>query len=682
MATGDALGLAAAFLGMTYALLNARWVLRQVTGEPALQRPFRAISRAAHAFFITQYGIIFAAGVVITLVLWLIPGFGLLTAAGFALGGLCSGAAGGIGMAVAVRANVRTAAAAAEGIAPALKLSIRAGSVTGFLVGALALGSVTGFHLLLEWLGRPGQVSLAPMLGLGFGASLISIFGRLGGGIFTKAADVGADLVGKMEQGIAEDDARNPASIADNVGDNVGDCAGMAADLFESYVVTLISAMLLAAWGMPDVAAAQQYPLALGAAGMLASLAGIQSARLGRGGSVIGAFMRCAIVASLAAVPVFYAVTVMEVTPAFAHGWARLLGASVTGVAVAFVLAAVTIYYTSTGYAPVRRIALASSAGHAVNIITGLAVGMRAVIWPAVAVAAGVIVSYDLAGFYGLAVATCAMLSLTPVVVSVDAYGPVTDNAGGIVEMAGVGEEVRRITDALDAAGNSTKAVTKAFAIGSAGLAALVLFTVFQIELTGRGRTLSFAINNPNVLAGLIAGAFLPFLFSSYALDAVGRAAGHVVAEVRAQFESHPGILTGEQAPDYGRTVEILTRRSIRAMIVPALIPVLAPLAVGCLSYLGGAVNAGLHIIAGMLIGSVVTGFILAVSMCTGGAAWDNTKKYIEGGHQGGKGTLADRAAITGDTVGDPYKDTAGPAINPMIKILNLVALLMLTFMA
>ena len=681
MRMDSALALLATVAGVAYAAGCAAWVVGRDRGDDGLQAPYGAIFRAAHAFFRTQYGIILVVGIVLTVLLWLVPAFGPLTAAGFALGGLCSAAAGRIGMAVAVRANVRTAAAAAKGLAPALRVSVRAGSVTGFLVGALALGCVTGFYLLLAGLGVSGTRGLDPLLGLGFGASLISIFGRLGGGIFTKAADVGADLVGKMEQRIPEDDARNPAVIADNVGDNVGDCAGMAADLFESYVVTLVSAMLLAAWALPGARGAMEYPLALGAAGMAASLVGIQAARLPRGGRVLGAFTRCAFATSLAAVAAFYGVTVISGTHVPPHGGPALFGAAVTGLGVAFVLAAVTVYYTGDRYSPVRRIASASEYGHATNVITGLAVSMRAVAWPTLAVAAGVIVSHALAGLYGIAVASCAMLSLTPVVVSVDAYGPVTDNAGGIAEMARQAGSVREITDALDAAGNTTKAVTKAFAIASAGLAALVLFSAFRSRLAAFDLSARFDIADPYVLGGLLAGALLPFLFSSYALDAVGRAAGCVVAEVRAQFEREPGILAGTASPDYGRTVEILTKISLKSMILPALIPVMAPLIVGLVWYLAGSAGNGLRVVGGMLLGSIASGFLLAVSMCTGGAAWDNAKKYIEMGHEGGKGSIADQAAITGDTVGDPYKDTAGPAINPMIKILNVVALLMVSFM-
>lgn len=676
----DVLALCATFAGIGYALLCARWVLAQSTDGIALQEPYLAIRQAAHSFFRTQYTIILAVGAVLTFVLWAIPGFGIVTAGGFALGGLCSAAAGLIGMAVAVRANVRTASAAAHGLPRTLTLAVRAGSVTGFLVGALALGCVTGFYLLVRSVSQ-GASALDPLLGLGFGASLISIFGRLGGGIFTKAADVGADLVGKIEHGIPEDDARNPAAIADNVGDNVGDCAGMAADLFESYVVTLVSAMLLASWSLPHLPEALHFPLAVGAAGMAASLLGIQAATLGRGHRVLGAFNRCAAATSLAAVLSFAGVTAWLDSDTLPYGRLALFGACLTGLGVAVVLAVVTVYYTGERYAPVRRIVAASESGHATNVITGLAVGMRAVLWPTVAVAAGIIVAHELAGLYGIAVATCAMLSLTPAVVSIDAYGPVTDNAGGIVEMAHLAGEVREVTDALDAAGNTTKAVTKSFAVASAGLAALVLFTAYRIKLIAVGDAFAFSIDNSYVLGGLLVGALLPFLFSSYALDAVGRAATHVVKEVREQFESNPGILEGTQKPDYAKTVELLTRRSIAAMILPALIPVVAPLIVGVLCYLLGVTGDGLRVVGGMLMGSVASGFILAVSMCTGGAAWDNAKKYIESGRSSGRGSLADQAAITGDTVGDPYKDTAGPAINPMIKILNIVALLMVLLM-
>jgi len=682
MGWGHILSLSAALLGMVYAVWCMGWVLRQPRGAESLQAPYLAIREAAHVFFITQYRAILVVGSVLFIVLWIAPGFGGLTALGFAVGGLCSAAAGAVGMMTAVRANVRTAAAATDGLPQALRVAIRSGTVTGFLVGALALSSVSGFYVLLWWLNNGGAVDLKPMLGLGFGASLISIFGRLSGGIFTKAADVGADLVGKIEQGIPEDDPRNPATIADNVGDNVGDCAGMAADLFESYAVTLLSVMLVAAWSLPDDPTAQHYPLALGAVGLMASMIGMQAMHIRGGQTVLHALTRGVVVSALLAVGGYLAVTAWLMHDDNHYGAWALFGATLTGLGVALGLAWAAVYYTGTRFAPVQRIAHASASGHATNLITGLAVGMRAVAYPALVVSVGIVIAYSLDGLYGIAIATCAMLALTPVVLSVDAYGPVTDNAGGIAEMAHLPDEVRSVTDTLDASGNTTKAVTKSFAIGSAGLAALVLFTAFEIELSVRGEALRFAIDNPYTLAGLFIGALLPFLFTSYALDAVGDAAAMIVAEVRRQFKEHPGILEGREAPDYGRAVAILTKASIREMIIPGMIPVVAPLAIALVWLPFKHTNHDFQLMGGMLIGAVVTGFLMAIFMCTGGAAWDNAKKYIEAGHEGGKGSPAHQAAVTGDTVGDPYKDTAGPAINPMIKILNLVALLLVPFMS
>ena len=675
------LGFFAALAGTGYALWCARWVLRQEGGDAAMQVPHRAIRDGARAYLSTQYRVIAAVGAVIFFLLLLLPPFGWLTALGFAIGGLFSAAAGVSGMMVSVRANVRTAAAARGGLAPALRLALRAGSVTGFLVGGMALAAVCGFYLLLLYRAGLAPPDLRPLAGLGFGASLISIFARLGGGIFTKAADVGADLAGKLEQGIPEDDPRNPAVIADNVGDNVGDCAGMAADVFESYVVTLVAAILVAAWSFPAVPALQYLPLALVGAALVAAMVGIQAARLQSGGRVLMALTR-GVIASMALAAVgFYGVTHWWLPEGGPYGAERLFAAAVTGIGVALGMVATTDYYTGTVFRPVRRIAAASRSGHATNVITGLAVGMRSTAVPALVVAGGVITAYLLAGVYGIALATCGLLALAPVVIAVDAYGPVTDNAGGIVEMAGMEDAVRDVTDALDAAGNTTKALTKVFAIGSAGLAALALFVAYKLELGVRGVALDFSLDDPFVLAGLFIGALLPFVFSGLALDAVGAAATRIVAEVRRQFREHPEILGGGRQPDHAHAVAILTRASIRGMILPGLLPVAAPLAVALLWAPLGAPGSGALLVGGMLIGAVACGLLLALFLSTGGAAWDNAKKYIEAGHFGGKGSPAHEAAVTGDTVGDPCKDTAGPAINPMCKVLSLVAVLLAPFL-
>ena len=676
------LSLAVAGIAICYALWCARWVLRQSEGAPALQAPYQAIRNAAQAFLRTQYSTILKVGLVFAVVLAIVPHMGILTAAGFAVGGMCSALAGAAGMWVSVRANVRTAAAAETGLSHALRVAVRSGSFTGFLVGALALAAVSGFYLVLSILSPTGSPDLQPLAGLGFGASLVSIFARLGGGIFTKAADVGADLVGKIEQGIPEDDPRNPAVIADNVGDNVGDCAGMAADLFESYAVTLVATMLVANWLLPVHLVAQHYPLALGAVGLVSGIIGMQAIRLGDDSHILYALLRGVVMSTVLAAAGFYGVSHWLVTGMGAFTADKLFAATVLGLVIALTLVGSTIYFTATSFAPVRSIAHASRSGHATNVITGLAVGMKSTVLPVVIIAVGIIAAYSLAGVYGIAVATCAMLSLTPVIVTIDAYGPVTDNAGGIAEMAHLEEGVRSVTDKLDAAGNTTKAVTKAFAIGSAGLAALALFGAYTIDFGVHGHVFDFSIGNPYTLAGLFLGALLPYLFSGYILDAVGVAAGRVVAEVRDQFQAHPDILAGTRLPDYARTVSLLTRESLRGMFIPGLIPVAAPLLIALIWVPFGPPGSAVQLMGGLLMGVIISGYLMAVSMSTGGAAWDNAKKYIEAGHEGGKGSPAHHAAITGDTVGDPYKDTAGPAINPMIKVINLIALLLVPFLA
>jgi K(+)-stimulated pyrophosphate-energized sodium pump len=676
------LSMAAAVVGLCFAAWCARWVLSQGEGGPTLQTPYKAIREAAHAFLRTQYTTIFKVGIAFAVLLAIVPHLGILTAIGFVVGGVCSGLAGAAGMWVSVHANVRTAVAAETGLFSALRVAVRSGSFTGFLVGALALASVSGFYLFLQAMNSSDTPDLQALAGLGFGASLVSIFARLGGGIFTKAADVGADLVGKIEQGIPEDDPRNPAVIADNVGDNVGDCAGMAADLFESYAVTLVATILVAEWLLPVHLVAQVYPLVLGAVGLVAGIIGMQAIRLGKDENILYALLRGVVTSTVLAAVGFYGASHWLVVGMGNFTADKLFAVTLVGLVIALTLVGSTIYFTSINFAPVRRIAHASRSGHATNIITGLAVGMKSTVFPVVVVAIGIIIVYGLAGVYGIAIATCAMLSLTPVIVTIDAYGPVTDNAGGIAEMARLEEGVRKVTDKLDAAGNTTKAVTKSFAIGSAGLAALALFGAFTIDFGVHGHVFDFSIGDPYTLAGLFIGALLPFLFSGYILDAVGVAAGRVVAEVREQFTSHPEILDGKRLPDYARTVKLLTRESLRGMLIPGLIPVATPLLIALILVPFGPQGSAVKLMGGLLMGVIICGYLMAVSMSTGGAAWDNAKKYIEAGHEGGKGSAAHHAAITGDTVGDPYKDTAGPAINPMIKVVNLIALLLVPFLA